>query len=374
MSDLVQSLDAGVSVNSEDREPIGSEFSILKTSCVTSGIFLQQERKAVTEAIEISRLKEPLLDNSIIISRMNTPLLVGANAYVKNAPKNTFLPDRLWQVKIHQHLVNMDWLSQWFSNERNFEKIRNLATGTSNSMKNITKPDVMAFYISAPDMPEQTKIANFLTAIDEKITQLTQKYDLLTQYKKGVMQQIFSQKLRFKDDGGQEFPVWKNKRLGEVCKPQQWITISISDLCETGFPVYGANGLIGYFNSYNHECETVAITCRGATCGEVNLIPAKSYITGNSMCLDDINQVLYDYKFIYYAMRFRGFKDVISGSAQPQIVGSMIRKVEFMLPALAEQTKIANFLTAIDDKITHTRTQLDAVKLYKKGLLQQLFV
>lgn len=244
----------------------------------------------------------------------------------------------------------------------------------SGAKAGLNLPTIKSVSIAIPTLPEQTKIANFLTAADEKISQLTQKRELLTQYKKGVMQQIFSQELRFKDDEGREFPEWEETTIGNICNPRQWTTISASELRESGFPVYGANGFIGYFDSYNHENETVAVTCRGATCGEVSLIPAKSYITGNSMCLDDIKSSLHDYKFIYYAMKFRGFKDVISGSAQPQIVGSAIRKVEFHAPKLLEQTKIANFLIAIDDKIANVQAQLAAAKQYKQGLLQQMFV
>lgn len=100
ISNLVKSLDAGVSVNSEDREPFDNEYSVLKTSCVTLESFDIRERKAVTDSSEINRLKEPLTDNSIIISRMNTPLLVAANAYVKNAPKNTYFAQISEYLKI----------------------------------------------------------------------------------------------------------------------------------------------------------------------------------------------------------------------------------------------------------------------------------
>jgi type I restriction enzyme S subunit len=228
--------------------------------------------------------------------------------------------------------------------------------------------------IVIPKIPEQQKIANFLTAIDTKIEQLTKKQTLLKQYKKGVMQKLFSQELRFKADDGSEFPEWEEKMLGEISTPKQWATISSGDLLESGYSVYGANSFIGYYSKYNHENETVTVTCRGATCGTVSLIPEKSYITGNSMCLDDIESSNYSYKFIYYAISFRGFQDIISGSAQPQIVGSAIKKVKIYIPCLEEQTKIATFLSLIDSKIDLATKQLDATKQFKKALLQQMFV
>ena len=162
--------------------------------------------------------------------------------------------------------------------------------------------------------------------------------------------------------------------LGDISKPQQWKTISSSELTEIGYPVFGANGYIGFYPKYNHINETIVVTCRGATCGEVTLVKAKSYITGNAMSIDEINENEHSTLYIYYALCFRGFKDVISGSAQPQIVGNAIRKVNFQVPCLEEQTKIANFLSAIDHKIEVVAQQIEQAKTWKKGLLQQMFV
>ena len=92
-----------------------------------------------------------------------------------------------------------------------------------------------------------------------------------------------------------------NVKLVEICNPKQWKTLSTQELIENGnFPVYGANGIIGYYNIYNHENETVLITCRGATCGNVHISRKKSYINGNAMALDDLNEEICNKKYIYY--------------------------------------------------------------------------
>jgi type I restriction enzyme, S subunit len=166
---------------------------------------------------------------------------------------------------------------------------------------------------------------------------------------------------------------WNVRLLKDICRPQQWTTISSSDLVEEGYPVYGANGFIGYYTNFNHEYETVAVTCRGSTCGEVTLIPPESYITGNSMCLDGIDPKENSYHFIYQMLKYRGFKDIISGSAQPQIVGSAIKYLKIVLPKHAEQQKIANFLSSIDSLIVAEADKLDALKDHKTGLMRQFF-
>ncbi|HAS6770271.1 TPA: hypothetical protein GRI60_20960 [Vibrio parahaemolyticus] len=195
LSDVVSSLDSGVSVNGVEQDVEASHF-VLKTSCLSDGVFAPEEVKRVVEEKEITRLKEPLRDDSILISRMNTPALVGANSYVELAPDNTYLPDRLWQVKATQSKVLMRWLAFWFSSEKTRTALSDLASGTSGSMKNISKKSVLAMSIQCPSLEEQQKIAAVLTAADQEISALQQKLDGLKQEKKALMQQLLTGKRR----------------------------------------------------------------------------------------------------------------------------------------------------------------------------------
>jgi len=117
---------------------------------------------------------------------------------------------------------------------------------------------------------------------------------------------------------------------------------------EDGYPVYGANGKIGFYSEYTHEFPTLMITCRGATCGNVHISEPKSYINGNAMALDELDFNRADLKYLYYFFLSRGFEDVISGSAQPQITGQGLTKVEIPLPPLPEQKRIAAILDKAD--------------------------
>ncbi|MFC6632027.1 restriction endonuclease subunit S [Microbulbifer taiwanensis] len=136
--------------------------------------------------------------------------------------------------------------------------------------------------------------------------------------------------------------------LSEICWPKQWKTISASALLEEGFPVYGANGKIGFFSEFTHENPTLMITCRGATCGNVHISEPKSYINGNAMALDDLDHSKVDIRYLYYFFKKRGFSDVISGSAQPQITRQGLTKVTVPLPSLKEQQRIAAILDKAD--------------------------
>ena len=190
LSKFVESLDAGVSVNSGDRPAGMTESGVLKTSAVTNGVFEPDENKVVLVEREQVRLKEPVKGGTIIISRMNTPALVGANAYVEFSHENLFLPDRLWAAKPKEG-SSMRFLASILGSEKGRAALSKLAKGSSGSMKNITKPDVLAFFVVAPKPLEQQRIADCLTSLDTVITAATKELETLKTHKKGLMQQLF---------------------------------------------------------------------------------------------------------------------------------------------------------------------------------------
>lgn len=229
--------------------------------------------------------------------------------------------------------------------------------------------------INYPSLPEQEKIASFLSLFDEKIELQEKKIESLKKYKKGTMQKIFSQEIRFKDENGENYPEWEEKRIDEISDIYQPKTISQSDFTDSGYVVYGANGSIGFYSKYNHDTEQIAVTCRGNTCGTINFTPKFVWITGNAMVVNTdnyMNDVVKEY--LKYILTFSNLKYLITGSGQPQITRESLITHKIKLPNIKEQEKIANFLSTIDSKIELEQKKLDKLKEYKKGLLQQMFV
>ena len=144
----------------------------------------------------------------------------------------------------------------------------------------------------------------------------------------------------------------------------------MKDLEEDGFPVYGANGIIGYYHEYNHENPTILITCRGATCGTVNVCAPKSYVTGNAMCLDNLKQDVVDLDYLRHFLKSRGLDDVITGSAQPQITRTNLSRVMVPLPPLKEQKRIADIL----DKADEIKKSSIKIQDSKMLMIQSVFV
>jgi type I restriction enzyme S subunit len=190
LSRYIQTLDAGVSVNSGDRPALEKEVGILKTSCVTDGVFDPSENKVVLEANELRRVKEPVRANTIIISRMNTIALVGANAFVERDMPSLFLPDRLWAAKATGK-GHPRFLAYVLGSDQGRAALSELAAGSSGTMKNIGKTDVLALKISAPVAAEQQRIADCLSSLDTQIAAESHQLAALKTHKQGLMQQLF---------------------------------------------------------------------------------------------------------------------------------------------------------------------------------------
>jgi type I restriction enzyme S subunit len=170
LSEFIKSLNTGVSVNSTNKEYREGDFGILKTSCVYSGIFRPSEAKVVRED-EYERMRLSPKADSIIISRMNTTELVGKSAYIENDYNNLFLPDRLWQIEKAGMSYNVRWLSHALSFQSFRNEIGKISSGTSGSMKNISKKNYLKLPIIYPPNKLQNQFADSVQAIEAQKAQ-----------------------------------------------------------------------------------------------------------------------------------------------------------------------------------------------------------
>jgi type I restriction enzyme, S subunit len=245
-----------------------------------------------------------------------------------------------------------------------------------------------------PQLPEQTKIANFLTALDDKIILLIQKKALLKQYKKGVMQQVFNYELRFTNDDGTDFPDWEEKSLGEVATFSKGKGVSKKEIDENG-----EIECIRYGELYTHYKETikdiisktntpkkdlvlseyndVIIPASGET--QIDIATASCVLKSGVALGGDLNIIKTKLNGVFLSYYLNNAKkqeiaSLAQGISVVHLYSSQLQLLEIQVPSLPEQQKIANFLSAIDDKITHCQSSIDHYQLWKKGLLQQLFV
>ena len=195
---VVADLEAGVSVNSVmggDHFSLG-EPGILKTSCVANGVFDPEEFKLIDQR-EISRARLSPRQNTLIISRMNTPNLVGEVGFVEQDYPNLFLPDRLWMTRFRPDSgLWPKWLAYQMSSPITQVAIKDLASGTSGSMKNISKSKLLALPLDFPPPAEQAAIASFLSDMDAELAAIEARRDKICALKQGMMQELLTGRTR----------------------------------------------------------------------------------------------------------------------------------------------------------------------------------
>ncbi len=251
------------------------------------------------------------------------------------------------------------------------KEIKNSIAGQA--LKRITLTKIKNFRYYFPTLPEQQKIASFFTAIDLKITQLKHKKDLLEHYKKGVMQKIFSQEIRFKDDNGQEYPKWEKKKLRDVAtKKSSNISANKIEKNIGDYIIYGAAGILRNINFYEEENDYISIVKDGAGVGRLMYCKGKSSVLGTMEIIKPLSKI--NTYYLYCLLSNIDFAKYVIGSTIPHIYFKDYSHEICSIPDLSEQTKIANFLSAIDDKINNTQKQIEKAEVWKKGLMQQMFV
>ena len=261
----------------------------------------------------------------------------------------------------NKHKTVVGFKGYAFSSTAFHNQIRRIAQGTK--IYSISTKNFSECYIGLPSKPEQTKIATLLRLIDERIATQNKIIEKLESLIKGLRHKLF------------ESIIGDVTTLSEIANIYQPQTISSIELTESGYNVYGANGIIWKYHSYNHENEQVCITCRGNTCGTVNYTSPKSWITGNAMVIssDEYSSII-DKRYLYHYLCSMNFSSIISGSGQPQIVRSPLEKLRIVLPTMRVQQKVA---LCLDSILCKTRTE-EAIVMYlgeqRQHLLRQMFI
>lgn len=246
------------------------------------------------------------------------------------------------------------------------------------ALPQINKSDFSKLKFYLPSLQEQEKIASFLISIDKKIEQLTKKEELLQQYKKGVMQKIFNQEIRFKADDGSEFCDWEERKLEEVANRYDnlRIPVSSSNRISGDTPYYGANGIQDYVEGFTHDGEFVLLAEDGANDLQnypVQYVNGKIWVNNHAHVLQGKKNILNN-KFFGYAISKINIEPFLVGGGRTKLNANILMKININIPSIQEQTKIANFLSSIDSKIEKVKKQLNSTKEFKKALLQQMFV
>ena len=242
---------------------------------------------------------------------------------------------------------------------------------------NITYDDFMSINLTFPkNNEEQTAIGSFFQEIDQLISLQQRKLEVLKEQKKTYLKLLFPAKgqtkpsLRF---AGFE-DEWTSTLLGDISELYQPKTISSEELLTEGFPVFGANGYIGYYKDYNHKEDQVTISARGEGTGTPSFVEGPVWITGNSMVVNVEKQANIIKPFLYAFCLSFNFKPFVTGGAQPQLTREVLKKVNIMLPSLPEQEAIGSFFQDLDKAIAKQEEKVNQLKESKQTLLRKMFI
>ncbi|GGG09033.1 type I restriction endonuclease subunit S [Dokdonia pacifica] len=238
---------------------------------------------------------------------------------------------------------------------------------------NVGQSTLSEVVITTTAIDEQQKIANFLKAIDKRIKLLKAKKDALEDYKTSIMQKLFSQEIRFKQEDGSDFPEWEEKALFQISNKTS-SNIAANSLDEDGgdFKIYGATGFLQKVDFYTEEQEYISIVKDGAGVGRVLLCDAYSSVLGTLDIIRTIEEN--DLRFLYELLQNMRFERYVSGSTIPHIYFKDYSKAKFLIPHPDEQKKVSSFAKKLDLRINVLDSLVNDSAKLKESLLQKMFL
>ena len=348
--------------------------------------FLDNKRKPLEQSERIHG-KYPYYGASGIIDYINNYIfdeeLVllsedGANIIDRNYPICYIATGKYW-VNNHAHVLKTksQYLNKFLCEA--LERLNYNKYNTGTAQPKLNQDICKNILLNIPILHEQEKIANFFSTIDKKITNLENTITSLENQKKGLLQQIFSQKLRFKDKNGNNYPNWKKKKLGDLFTIKAGGDINKENFSEQysiefKYPVYANaltnNGLYGYSNIYKIDKPSITVTGRGINVGfALSREPFYYPIVRLLVLIPNIN-----INFTFFTESINFIHIFNESTGVPQLTAPQLSKVNVYVPNIEEQNKIGNLFDKLNEKIDNKKAQLEHWQQIKKGLLQQMFV
>ena len=268
-----------------------------------------------------------LVENDLLINFINSMAQIGKACLYKNLlNRKVIFTTNLMRIQFSDNTIP-EFVFYFFCTE-NYRRQLKAITMPAVNQASFTKKDFNKLQVHLPPKPEQEKIAAFLTAVDNKIEQLSKKQELLGEYKKGLMQQIFSQAVRFKADDGSEFPDWEEKKLGDVSdcldNRRQPLNGAERNQMKGDIPYYGANGIVDYVNDYIFDEELVLLAEDGGNFNDFSSKPiaqkisGKAWVNNHAHILKAKNIIATD--FLFYSLVHKDIRRYIVGGSRAKLI------------------------------------------------------
>ncbi|WP_239706501.1 MULTISPECIES: restriction endonuclease subunit S [unclassified Mammaliicoccus] len=323
----------------------------------------------------------------VMILSEQAPGLVGMTAIIPN--NNEYVLNQRVAALVPKQFIDSQFLSKLINRNQKYFSVRSAGT----KVKNISKGHVENFNFLSPDYTEQQKIGEFFSKLDRQIELEEQKLEKLEEQKKGYMQQIFSQELRFKDENGDEYPEWEDKRLLNVITIQNGYAFKSNLFLEKGMPIIRITdinksivkkGTVYYPESieikerFKIKQYDILIAMSGATTGKVGKYISEKPSLLNQRIGKFVMKKGTDNNFMFTYLNSLYFKKELSkllvAGAQPNISSQDIENINLFIPTNEEQREIGDFFNELDELIEKQSHKIELLKERKQGFLQKMFV
>ena len=367
-----------------ERKDIATEKEELYSLTIEKGVTPKEERYERDFLVNNEKdAYKIVLKNDFVYNPMN--IRFGAVAqFIEN--KNVKV-SKYYNIFYCNNHINSYFFEKFIKTKRMFDLYNKLATGSLNEKKRLHFTDFLEIKQPFPCLEEQEKIGNFLSSVDKKISITEEKLDLFKEYKKGIMQKIFKQELRFKDNNGNDYPEWEEKKLGDIgtffsggtpkSDNKKYYNGDIPFIKSGEISKDKTEQFITKLGLDNSSAKMVKkgdllFALYGATSGECAISKINGAINQAVLVIrtEENTVFLFNYFKFYKDNIIKKFLQGGQGNLSAEIIKMLIIK----FPCIEEQQKIADFLFAIDMKIEKLSDELENLKEFKKGLLQQMFV
>ena len=329
----------------------------------------------LVETSEKERQLNDLKKGDVIFVRSSVkPSGVGLPSVVMEDLKDTVFSGFLIRFREHKLCLNLLYKRYCFIVDSFRREVLKRSSSSANT--NINQDNLANIKLKIPCLEEQEKIAEFLSKVDELINECEGEVKDLEEQKKGLMQKIFSQQIRFKDSNNNPYPNWEEKNVSDVCEISTGKG-NTQDKEENGiYPFYVRSPIIERSNKYIFDGEAILTVGDGVGTGKVyHYVNGKFNFHQRVYKMSNFNGVLGKYFYYYFSTHFYDrVKKMTAKTSVDSVRLEMISKMNIIIPCLEEQEKIAEVLSKMDELIEEKKALLSDWKQFKKGLLQQMFV
>lgn len=383
-----------------DNKHVGSGYRLINVKDMYEGDSINVDNLTLLELSEAEFKRNKVNYGDIFFTRSSIVKegIAWSNVVLENCNDITF-DGLLIKMSLDLNRIDPVFLSKALKNSSVRKQI--VARGKTATMTTIGQEDIASVIIYLPQqIEEQQKIAAFLSAVDNKLTHLRRKRELLENYKCGLMQQLFSQQIRFKQEDGSDFPGWEECELGKIGQIFNGLTGKTSEDFGSGKAYVTYKQVFDSSSIKLDKCQFVKInandnqtkllqgdilfTTSSETPNEVGFASVlleqvqELYLNSFCFCLRPYPEKELLPEFSQYLFRSHQFRRKIfplaQGSTRYNLSKSSFKRLELDIPATKEQQKIAYFLQSVDNKIDAVAKQITQLDTFKTGLLQKLFV